>query len=442
MRLGSEYLTSNTAIAFPLSSNQEIPETVRCGIVDAHFVVPFGSPLPKLTAMAISGSTCTATVTVGTGASATTETFTDSLSNSGFYVVRSATHCIVFDNTYLAGKDLNFSGSLDFDMKCIDIDTQKVTSLQLVNYVNGLPVTTPVTGDIAIRHGYSTTVTANGGVVISAIPGAGKGYYPCPCEDESPDNDDPVADDDGEYAFRLHTKNGIIKIMNDSCYDIIPWMSTDSHATARVQLINKCVACCTCEQYKERVDRLRELAWLVKEAGEVVMGGIAAHNEAVAKFNEGSGIHTGGVTPQWFATITALKKNPSVGSIRGNLHIRAVATISNTTLCPGEIGGQISDGELVGDVTFECQYEVNGETHSVPFEDVRWFMLGAPGGGGAGVPAAETRVDPGKTIKITGTCTIPGTIEQITAVVSGSAKAVPQTGYSCEDAEFEAHYIC
>ena len=431
MRIGSEYRTSNTEISFPLSDNQEteLPEQVRKAIVDARFVIAPGDALPTLEELYLDDGVCYAVI------SGLSEPLESDLDTPGFNVVRSGLCCIVFDNTYLnTQSDFDFSGPWIFDIKCTDIDVNKVTSLTLVNTVAGQRESISVApGEVSFHHGYSTTVSNNDGVVINAIPGAGKGFYQCGCEDDQQGDQD--TDDD---VIKLYTKSGILKIQNDTCYDIIPDINDElvvypspvgTVLSKSVRLVNKCTPCCTCQQYVNKVDRLRTLAGKVSSSGAKIIKAKNDLNTAIGTFNGNSSIHTGGVSPGWFAALTALKKNPSVGSIRGNLHIRAVATVSNTTLCKGRMN--ISE--------FSCTSD--GTTYSFDGNNCNWFMIGQ-NRTSVGLPPSDLLVDPGKTVNITGTITIPGSPNTITVKISGTGTVDDTSAYSCDDGEFEEETIC
>lgn len=374
MRPGAEYLTSNAQIAFPLSEDQNVPDYVKGFLVDAYFVT--SSTETEFTLQGISGSQSSFTVTVKpSNGDAVSLSYAATLPAQKYAVLRSQDKsiCLVvipsaFKQTYM--------GSLKFCQSVVEANPAHVTSIQLWDglgmYAEKIA---EVTGDVKFSNGYSTTVTASGNeVTIAAVPGAGKGLYPCEdCPEPSGSSGSEVID----VGDPIQTDSGIIRFENDACFDIIPFHTSQMQDLPGIQIINKCVACCQCSQYAGKVGVLKDLASIVSQAGKNVIKAINKLNGEINAYNARGHKHVLGADQTgWEITVTGIRKDPSVGDVKGLTRVRGVVGVSNRTASASQV--QLTTFKAEPAATTHALGDGNenseeSEEEDGKFEDVQYF---------------------------------------------------------------------
>ena len=138
-------------------------------------------------------------------------------------------------------------------------------------------------GDLSLAAGYNTVLSqTTDGLTISAIPGAGSGTAPCPCQKA----------DIPDMRKGIWSTDGHIRLFNDTCYDFVHdtdelYDSTFDVNAGRIEIHAKCKACCTCEMYGSIVNgRLVPIKDAVISAQNKLNGSLKAYENAVSKWNK------------------------------------------------------------------------------------------------------------------------------------------------------------
>lgn len=164
--------------------------------------------------------------------------------------------------------------------RCFSLHPRCLTSVRVYDGVGdmGKGPHFVLDGDIAIMAGNNMEAEAgDGGVTLSAVPGAGMGTIPCAdtCEKGGAS---PIIGPDGH-----------VRIFGDTCFDVEPGIVADTDGKrlyGQIRLHSKCTSCCTCEMYGSIVnDRLRPLADTVRKAKADIAGLLATYEDAVERFN-------------------------------------------------------------------------------------------------------------------------------------------------------------
>lgn len=430
MRAGLEYLSSNALIAFPLADDQDVPDYIRRFIVDAFFTVPSHDADRDclLTGVSITGGGAAFSVSVELS-DGTEVDFEYGGTHSGRYAVlrsQDMLSCIV-----VAPSELHeFSGALRFMKSVSETTPAHVNSIQLWDGLGMYAsIIAEVSGDVKFSNGYSTTVVSSGNdVTISAVPGAGKGLYPC---GDCPDDLGTSGPDVIEVGDPLVSDSGILRFENDSCFDIIPY-HTEMNGMPGIQIINKCVACCQCSQYADKVESLRGLAAIVSRAGSNVLALIDALNGRINYYNSQPHKHVlGGDNTGWEVTVTGIKKDPSVGGVKGLTRVRGVVGVSNMTASSSSVAlttfdvGTGASAHSLGGESAEGSGESSG---GGDFEGVRYFTSAESNNSGKGKVIPE--LGSGMSAKFTGVAKIEAGEDDdlvITATVQVSSGGTPLT---------------
>ena len=385
---GAEYLTSNEQVAYPLASNQDIPSAIRKFLVDAYFIT---SAPAVYTLTAITKSSSSLTISIQSSASTSPISLTCSTpSATGFTVLRTADKsvCLVVVPAAITSSATGLS--LSFLDKTVDVQPANVNSIKWAwTLDSSIPepasLVATTSGDVLMQSGYNTTfaITDNE-VTLNADPGSGLGLYKCDCPDPgSSGTSGYTGSDIIDTGDPVHTSSGIIRIENDTCLDIIPYhLPFGPRGLPGVEIVHKCVACCQCDQYVARVKTLQSLASKVACAGQAIWQKINVLNAAISDFNSRGHKHLLGSTDTgWDVNLTALKKDPSVGSVTGKTRVRGVVGISNLS---GQAGTPVIS-----------EFQANSENFSSA--EANWFTSDGRSGSGFSLPLLQS----GQSVKLT-----------------------------------------
>lgn len=282
--MGGEYLTSNTAIAYPFAEDapalgqDAFPVSV---FVDALITVPYElAGLPAyLRAYSVDGSAVFSIgsadevwVTVAAAPQAgpwTTAEASDPITG--------VTAAVVFDSqalaAFIAGSPApaELGTTLPFEASVVSVDSAKVLSLGLYNE-GPAGSYTPVTGDVTLKGGYNVSLAlSDGAVEIAAAAGAGIGQAPC----QEPYEAEPGA------PLGVTPAKGNIQIVGDDCFEIIPLPSQGSFLVQ-----GRCVACCTCDDYVDMHAFVADIAHRLNDAKTVLDQARATYEEGVSYYHD------------------------------------------------------------------------------------------------------------------------------------------------------------
>lgn len=212
-------------------------------------------------------------------------------SGNGFTVWSS----FVLDSFQVLQGGPSIFGSFKLSKSCIYARAPRVRSFTLIN---GDVASDKISGDVKFIAGnnmyvgndlsqamsmYPSLLGADkGGIVLSAIPGAGAGRVPCAfdvdCgEDEGKDNLDSN-DMDGTL---VPDAQGDVVIEGDGCYQISP-----DPFLNRISITGRCTACCQCDDYVDIGNRLGKESRTLSSVYGRLMGAASTYNSAAQKFNE------------------------------------------------------------------------------------------------------------------------------------------------------------
>lgn len=327
MSIGNEYRTSNSLIAYPLSENHNIPKWITDSIVDAVFHQA-GDSVPVLKSFSFDEEEVSIVVTID-GEDTTFET--DDVSGK-YKEIRKDLSTILLCTEKLRGHGSNelTDANYPFDVSSIDEVSKNVTSIRVYNKPIYDPAGTKrnpdftVVGNVSVFGGYNMNLVQSGnGIKFSAIPGGGKGKVPC--EEECEETDAP----------RNFTAEHLL-ITADKCIDVIPDYENES-----IRLVGKCVACCQCDEYAEKVEKLQEVKIkILSEKNRLVytQGSLQAqYSKGVRTFNQGLSAQQEDPS-EWVAiSVSGTKASPDgydlpEDKIKGSYNrIRLHVSITNTS---------------------------------------------------------------------------------------------------------------
>ena len=281
MPLGTEWLTSNTEVAYPFRDDRlgltrdaavhGATATLPVGIfVDAAISVPPSVEDCYLDSVSVAGTTVTFVFTKHGGAafpgggSLSVDYSTLALAHTSMLIPledtdeRIAIRFVVHTQTFLTwvasipGTD-TYDLRLQFLPALVETNPLSVWSIEL--YGDGLdnPATSGlITDRVKILPGYNiaiedtdTTELDTKVLELDVVPGAGDGLAPCEAVtvDPQPLKSPIIADSAGN-----------VNIEGDECYEIIPLADLGV-----VQVHGVCDACCSCQDYENVLEALRVL---------------------------------------------------------------------------------------------------------------------------------------------------------------------------------------
>lgn len=299
MSIGTEYITSNTQIAYPFKEDctglardnvavHGSDGTARLpvsAVVDAIAYLPEKTTAVSLIQVeAVGGGLYTFTFNCTPTSVITGDCDINALDTSNTYSVitfgtsDSSVSLVVLTQVlvdYLTGCTLDtyaYPDVLTFESRVITDRLPHLTSLTLYSDIL-TPSSDELTGKLLFVEGYNTTYTTQRDtddttlITLNAIPGTGLGRYPC--------------DDDPKITKRflgLVPENGNINIVGDICYNIIPGTTT--------QITSSCTACCSCEDYANATKAAKRLLNHSQLTLKKLDEGREAYNSGVLEYNE------------------------------------------------------------------------------------------------------------------------------------------------------------
>jgi hypothetical protein len=337
MPVSAEFLSSNTQIAYPLDSNQTIPDGISGLFADAKFTVPsvlesysFYLDSVHVTKTQL-GLDLSITLNYSDGYSTKFISIpTQSIDTGSYYKV------LYFSDPEVTGLHLMFviaiegclfvtdsdpsnngcfikdNLNLKFSDSAIEKSPKHVQTISIYNFLDPsdrtrcTEIISNITGDVTFKPGYNFDFESTGsnftanfnilnsnilltvpnnnqnvyqsessisdslqGVILSALPGSGKGKI-------------PGTEDTTLVSEQLRSKTGNILIKNNTCYDLIP---NDKYGELRI--LNKCVACCQCSSYVDAVNRLHEVEHNLSTLNNLLLNITAgSYSEEADKFND------------------------------------------------------------------------------------------------------------------------------------------------------------
>lgn len=293
--MNDEYLTSNTAIAYPFKedavglyreSAPELPGLPQDVFIDASFEVP--ATLSQLYLRRCTRNSPTnAFFVIGTvtGESVTVDVTIEGTYTVGYVSDDGITAWIVMDSEALRRYLTTFSGireyalNLPFEPGTTAIADLKVQSISLYNHgPDELPDGDPVIGDVSLLSGHNVAIDIDSlpendisPIEIVAMPGAGLGQLPC----------DTFTAGYTNVPRGMTPNKGNIQIDGDPCYAIVP-----HPGTGVFQIQGHCQACCTCEDYTDMLTVITDLCTRAMAIKADLDRGREQYELGVTEFNQ------------------------------------------------------------------------------------------------------------------------------------------------------------
>lgn len=290
MRTNSEYLTSNTAIAFPFEEDAAgfasgFPKNL---IADALFSVPpaFAAAGGRLYLMRHTLAAEVLTLYIGDGdqelfdiavPTAGPGTWTVRTGHTAYDPASYFIGTLVLSNDGMAAFAVAAAAhgtSLPFTASALSVHNPSLLSLGAYNLGPAGGGTT-VTGAATLNSGHNIAIThvrtEDDGVEVVSIdagPGLGLGRWECDNDEEHRDGPPGLAPDHGDIA-----------IEGDRCYSIVPHGSV-------FQIQGRCQACCTCDDYAEMADVLKGISAQLNAVKEGLDQGRDRYEAGVKQYNE------------------------------------------------------------------------------------------------------------------------------------------------------------
>lgn len=250
--IADEFTTSNCGIAYPFRDGEDIPDGMKVMFVDAALAFDdFDTVMESFTRDSENGKT---SFTIGGESFEVMDS--DINPDSDFHVLKKGMSDIVLNSkAVLASPSFSYAEPVHFEASCFFPEYTGVTSIEIFNGGDGTGDPDAIlTGDCEFLAGYNSSLsdeddTADEGEAGSSITisfGVGDGLGTVPCTDECPEN--PLA-----AGSPLTTKDGHTLIVGDGCYEISQKLDT-------ITIHGKCVACCQCQDYFDKVLELKNLA--------------------------------------------------------------------------------------------------------------------------------------------------------------------------------------
>jgi hypothetical protein len=290
MLAGSEYLTSNTDIAYPFVEDAAGLIYAEPGIVgvsallpancfvDAVFAVPHstqavylsqivglvsmtghwrrfvfylaGTPSPSLyqfdfNAMDLDLNNYFTRIEVGAE-----HYLTGALLPMKFTVVTATLYKYLLDAAWFPHNVAEFQDRLRFESRTAFLGPQRIETLELYQALPPSPepdVAGPITGDVRLISGYNISQIVSGdSLSLSATPGTGDGLAPC---------QQPVPVIYKQFMATTPDDAGNVQLVagGDQCYTIVP------HTDDSFEIQGTCTACCSCQDYANITKALENL---------------------------------------------------------------------------------------------------------------------------------------------------------------------------------------
>ena len=348
---GTEYLTSNTQVAYPFAEDALglVHDTVGVHgavaylpvnvVIDAVAYVPDYVETLYLSSIAhVSGSISRLVFKNQAGAVIVTSDFDDStldwsktytviplLDVGGIWSVRLVVLTQALD-AYLVGCTADdFGTRLAFESRVLSYQLNKVESIQLFSDLV-TPVSPEITGRIAFVDGYNCEYTSVASttpdttdVTMIMAPGSGLGLYPCT-------EVAPVVNK--RLMGLVPDKAGNINFQGDACYNVIPGEV--------LQINSSCVACCSCEDYANVTKALKLLLSKSSSILHKFTAGRDNYERGVAHYN--TVVAAKFIRPQLFASGFAGYKD-----------------VAGAVVAPGLSGRQLSNAGAWATVSAELK---------------------------------------------------------------------------------------
>lgn len=251
-----DFLSSNTAVSYPFRQNQSLPEELTRAFADACIRADsFDVSLSEFSYKPDDGEI--RIVVDGNEYSSINE------NKKTFVVMRGDKATFVLDSAWLGMLgNYSYTGDAKFEPDCIIVDTTSIESIEIYNG-EGDPNNVVLSGDVFLEQGYNTETTcaipddSHSDITLLADSGIGLGLVPC--EEE--------CEDTGalENGTRLRSENGHVVIGGDECYEVTAKGST-------VQIHGKCVACCQCQDYVDKLADVKDTASTVANLNKRITG--------------------------------------------------------------------------------------------------------------------------------------------------------------------------
>jgi len=359
--LGSEYLTSNTHIAYPFEENAPALAYDTCVhglnatvpldfLIDANITLPEGYTKLYLYSISklVDGSSRfrfadqngTVAFTYDLIPVILTETYqiVDMVSTVSRICVRFLISTSF--NTYLAaipsgGIDM-YGTRLPFDSCVITYISRKVEQFE----VDEPGITHVLTNDVTFKSGYNTVLKLanitdedNKTIQIDVEPGTGEGLTPCVSATRTSIPLNLIPD-----------SNGNIVIEGDECTNIVMQRSA-----SRIELQSDCTQCCTCDDYlnsalavKELISRADTLRKNLLNVHAKLTNAINASNAQAASTSEISMGITGAVgvpgsSRECNMCVYVINRSRALPISITNLHIALTGTVTHTSFVPSTL---------------------------------------------------------------------------------------------------------
>jgi hypothetical protein len=304
--LGYEYLTSNIYTAYPFNeessgldwcddsdignSSDKLPVSV---IADARFVLP--ADYSKLWLSAIIKDVGTFQIELlcedwdGNSSIITSEPISDAVADfesANFRVDLELADVDVIGALVLTDRfklllgsmssELRLGTSVEFSARAVQSRSRRTLSIVSTDS-SGVQKHDLISGDVSLIAGYNVAlegIKGTNSLIMSAAPGAGEGYYPCPDCDGTPGFSDTLYRGN-HYKIGVNPdQDGAIVIETDACHSAIP-------GDGVITLEGVCEACCTCDDYVGAANILKRMYDESKEVYDRLRQAHVTYNKAV-----------------------------------------------------------------------------------------------------------------------------------------------------------------
>lgn len=340
-----EHLSSSSLTTYPFAADSGAPPEVYRLFCDASVSVPFGSGFSaSIRGVSVSGGVLSFTLR---SCGEDFAMFVDSGAEGGHYaVVMAGRSSVVADlDRVRDGGDVSDPGEYGLSVSCADFGPGAVSSFSLMASPDGasppVVVRSGISGAVSLVAGTNmSVVAADGGVTLSAEPGAGAGTVPCECDSEA----------DGSATEHMAPQiqpalTGDVVIEGDGCIQV----GTDGASV--VSIGGRCTACCPVDSYVSMANLLSGINERVGSAYSSLMATVGDYNEEASLYNL---LIAEPAEGELSISVTATAPAPRTGAgswsnnnVRGT-HTRAYASTKVTNASQTEVSVQVSPPYING----------------------------------------------------------------------------------------------